>query len=143
MSTAERIKHLRLSKNLKQSELAEKSGISRVAIGNYERGDRTPNIEILLKIAKALDVYVTDLLELNEALTNTSAIQRLLEKYNYKVHQFDENGYEKIKILNDHDTVTIMLKSEFINLGFQLVSSIENFEKLQLKDFLEFYNNPK
>lgn len=143
MSTAERIKHLRLSKNLKQSELAEKSGISRVAIGNYERGDRTPNIEILLKIAKALDVYVTDLLELNEALTNTAAIQRLLEKYNYKVHQFDENGYEKIKILNDHDTVTIMLKSEFINLGFQLVSSIENFEKLQLKNFLEFYNNPK
>lgn len=37
-------------------DLAEKSGISRVMIGKYERGEAVPSIEAAKKIAKALDV---------------------------------------------------------------------------------------
>lgn len=59
------IKKLRKEKDMKQSELAEKAGISRVAIGNYERNVRIPNAEILLKIANALDVNVSVLLGLS------------------------------------------------------------------------------
>jgi len=54
---------MRLEKNLKQSELAEMAKISRVAIGNYERGTREPTATILNKIATALGVTINDLVE--------------------------------------------------------------------------------
>lgn len=58
----ENIKRYRLEKSLTQKELAEKSGITRESIGNYERGDRTPPADILNKIALALDVTTDDLI---------------------------------------------------------------------------------
>lgn len=63
MNIGEKIKKIRIAKNMKQSDLAEKVGISRVAIGNYERGDRIPKVEIAQKIANALDVSILDILE--------------------------------------------------------------------------------
>ena len=61
MNIGENIKKYRIEKNLKQSELAERAGISRVAIGNYERGDRTPNIDAVGKIANALEIPMKEL----------------------------------------------------------------------------------
>lgn len=51
-----RIKKLRTEKGLKQSDLAEKAKISRVAVGNYERNERQPTIDIASRIAAALGV---------------------------------------------------------------------------------------
>ncbi|MGV8983999.1 helix-turn-helix domain-containing protein [Clostridium sp.] len=63
MSLGINIKKMRLEKNLKQSELAKMAKISRVAIGNYERGTRDPTATILNKIATALGVTINDLVE--------------------------------------------------------------------------------
>lgn len=68
MDIGERIKKIRTDKKMKQSDLAEKSGLSRVAIGNYERGDRTPNIETLKKIADALDTALVDIIGMDKLL---------------------------------------------------------------------------
>lgn len=62
MTTGEKIKRFRVLKGLKQAELAKMAGVSRVAIGNYERGDRIPNIEIARKIAEALDVSISEII---------------------------------------------------------------------------------
>lgn len=78
MSIGSNIKKFRLKQKLKQSELAEKAGISRVAIGNYERDERTPNAEILLKIAKALDVTLSELMDLTPNI-NDALLQELKE----------------------------------------------------------------
>lgn len=61
MSFGERMKQIRQNKGMTQNQLAVKANISRVAIGNYERGDRQPNIDITKKIADALGVPVADL----------------------------------------------------------------------------------
>ncbi|SEB38752.1 DNA-binding transcriptional regulator, XRE-family HTH domain [Tenacibaculum sp. MAR_2009_124] len=53
-----RITTLRKKLNLSQSELAKKVEVSRTIIGNYERNENTPSIEILLKIAKIFNVSV-------------------------------------------------------------------------------------
>ena len=53
-----RITTLRKKFNLSQSELAKKVEVSRTIIGNYERNENTPSIEILLKIAKIFNVSV-------------------------------------------------------------------------------------
>lgn len=56
MDFASRLKNIRLEKGLKREDLALKLETSAAIIGRYERGDRTPSIEIAQKIANALDV---------------------------------------------------------------------------------------
>ncbi len=56
------IRTLRKEKGLTLEELAKMSGVSRVAINRYELGDRVPNVTIAVKLAKALDCTVDDLL---------------------------------------------------------------------------------
>ncbi len=46
-----------------QEDLAEKVGVSRVYIGYVEQGRNTPSLEILDKIAKALKVRLSDIIE--------------------------------------------------------------------------------
>ncbi len=106
MNIGEKIKQIRISKNLKQSELAEKSGLSRVAIGNYERGDRNPHIETLNKIAIALNVDLNDLLELNIVLSQKiiSYLERSMLKtvdYENISKTLSENLGIDYKLLND------------------------------------------
>jgi transcriptional regulator with XRE-family HTH domain len=56
MKTSKIISDTREAKGWNQSELAEKSGVSRVMIGKYERGEAVPSIDAAKKIADALDV---------------------------------------------------------------------------------------
>jgi transcriptional regulator with XRE-family HTH domain len=56
MNFASRLKNIRLEKGLKREDLALKLETSAAIIGRYERGDRTPSIEIAQKIANALEV---------------------------------------------------------------------------------------
>jgi transcriptional regulator with XRE-family HTH domain len=56
MNIEKRIAELREQKGWSQSELEEKSGVSRVMIGKYERGDASPSIDAAKKIADAFGV---------------------------------------------------------------------------------------
>lgn len=56
MNTGKIISDLRSRKDWSQSDLAEKSGISRVMIGKYERSEAVPSIEAAIKIAQAFEV---------------------------------------------------------------------------------------
>lgn len=62
----ENIKKIRLKRGWTQKQLAEKSGVTRESIGNYERNDRTPPADILNDIAKALSVPVGELLGMDK-----------------------------------------------------------------------------
>lgn len=65
MTLGEQILKIRKRKKLSQDTLAEKIGISRVAIGNYERGDRSPTAEVIVELAKGLEVSADILLGIN------------------------------------------------------------------------------
>ena len=58
MTSGQKIKKLRQSRNLSQKELGIMSGLSEPAIRNYELGNRTPSAQQLEKIASALNVSV-------------------------------------------------------------------------------------
>lgn len=58
MNYGERLKELRLSKDLKQSDLAAILEISTSAIGSYERCERQPTFELLHKYAKLFNVSI-------------------------------------------------------------------------------------
>jgi transcriptional regulator with XRE-family HTH domain len=56
MSIEKRIAQLREEKNWSQSELEDKSGVSRVMIGKYERGEASPSVDAAKRIADAFGV---------------------------------------------------------------------------------------
>ncbi|HEX3016767.1 MAG TPA: helix-turn-helix transcriptional regulator [Caproicibacter sp.] len=56
MTIGERIKSFRSLKQLTQKALAERSGVSEIAIKKYESGERTPKPAQLKKIAQALNL---------------------------------------------------------------------------------------
>lgn len=62
-SLAEKIKSAREGLGLTQTRLAEKANIAQSIISDVEQGGRMPRIDTLIKIAKALDTTVSELLE--------------------------------------------------------------------------------
>lgn len=60
------IKNIRKSKKITRENLSLELGISVHTLSKYEQGQREPNIEMLNKIAKALDINVSDLISRKE-----------------------------------------------------------------------------
>lgn len=58
MNYGERLKQLRLSKDLKQSDLAAILDVSTSAVGSYERCERQPTFSLLHKYAKYFNVSI-------------------------------------------------------------------------------------
>ncbi len=69
MTFGEKLKTVRLSLNLSQSELAEKTGISERSLYTYEQTGIMPRSNNLRKLAEALNVSVSYLLDEEETDT--------------------------------------------------------------------------
>ena len=59
---AKNIRDLRSQKNMTQDELAEKLFVTRQTVSNYETGKSRPDVEMLTRIAEALDTDVNSLI---------------------------------------------------------------------------------
>lgn len=67
MSTAETVKKIRINMCLEQDQFAQRIGVSKSAICNYERGIRTPRLSIIKKMRElakenGMDFSVEDFL---------------------------------------------------------------------------------
>jgi len=58
-----RIQKLRKKKGLTQEDLADEIGVDRSYMGFVERGERNPTLDKLAKIAKALQVKLSELFD--------------------------------------------------------------------------------
>ena len=58
-----RLKVIREQRNITQAQLAEKIGVSRSHIAKIENNDTDGSVAVLTKLAAALGVKVTDLLD--------------------------------------------------------------------------------
>lgn len=63
MSLGERMKQMRVRKNMTQDALAEAAGITKASVSNYERNQRQPQYPAVQAIANALGVSVSELFE--------------------------------------------------------------------------------
>ena len=73
-----KITQLRKKNSWSQEELAKQIGSSRIMIGKYERGENSPSIEVLVRLAKIFDVSIDYLIgEGANAAYNKDMIKRL------------------------------------------------------------------
>lgn len=122
MKLGTRIKNIRESKGLTRNELAHKIGVTDVSIYRYENNKREPKIETLKKIAAALNVPLTDLM-------------------NDSLHHFAiASAYEHsraISDINNNHTDSFDIKKELIDMVNK-----ETNESLEYIDNLSnFYTN--
>ena len=57
-----RLKQARLQKGMSHDVLAQKAGVSRPAISHIENGKRKPSLILCIKLARALDVKLSDII---------------------------------------------------------------------------------
>lgn len=105
---AERVSILMEKHNLNQSQLAKKADITEAAISNYLKGVRTPNSDVLLRIANVLNTSTDYLLGNSNTDTNNSElnyIQRNLNKLNPEQLKKAENLLKTVfdDIWNDEE----------------------------------------
>ena len=78
-----KIKEIRKRKKISQEKLAEMISMNGRSIMRLENMQNTPTLETLLKIAKALDVSITDLFQteyLQDKKTIISAVNDIMDK---------------------------------------------------------------
>ena len=60
----QRLRELRIARNLTQGELADRCGSNRPFISNLERGVKVPSLTMVLRLATALQCAVYDLVDI-------------------------------------------------------------------------------
>lgn len=108
MSIGSRIKESRIQLGLTQEELAEKIGVTKGAIANYENEVSTPKIELMYKLFEALHcdanyLYQDDMATDPPTLVCSPQEQILVQGY----RQLSEQGKQAIE-----STITALLKAQ-------------------------------
>ena len=80
----EKIRILRQSRGLSQEKLGFKAGLNTSFIGQVERGEKSPTIISLEKIANALDVQLKELFQFDEDVSSV-ADMTFIEKITYEL----------------------------------------------------------
>lgn len=141
INISKNIKKLRIEKGLTQQELADKSNISRVAIGNYERGDRIPDFVKVNQIADALGCSLMDLCGNNITSMKDEDVDFLYpsEILNLK-KLFESIGYELIDgytILNDkRELILSCSEKDLIEYSSKIINSTKDFLAITIKHLL-------
>ena len=55
----QKLKQVRINSKISQEELAEKVGVTRQTIRNWENGDYIPNVTELIKLCNVLKIKIT------------------------------------------------------------------------------------
>ena len=92
-----RIKHLRQERGLSQEALSEKVGISSKYISSIERGKENPTLDIIIKLASALQVEIEDVFKISHEESNPKKLREII---NHLLADAEENKLQLVvKIL--------------------------------------------
>lgn len=126
MYLAQNLRYLREQKGFNQKELSDVLGMSQAAIGNWESGSRTPEIETIIELAKLFDVTIDEIVLKNLVPPTpryASNLKFLRNKYGMKqedigkllgVGQREVSKYEKGE--REISVVKLMILADFFGL---------------------------
>ncbi len=108
LSIGRNIRKYRMAQNLRQEDLAEKTGLSVNYIGAIERGEKLPSLETFIDIANTLNVSADMLLcdVLNESYTIKNSL--LAEKLEGIKRADREKIYDVIDTMIRHSEKEMM-----------------------------------
>ncbi len=109
LNIGSKIIQLRKDNNLSQSQLANKIGVSRTIVGNYERGTNSPSVEILLKIANTFNVSVDFII----GESNLSSYDKEILKRIEDIEKLDEETKKNLFFLIDNVIQNFKTKQAF------------------------------
>lgn len=101
MILSEKIKELRLEKEMTQEELAEKIGVARWSVTQYENGNRVPRKSTIERIAAVLDINPATLSDDTAELhTDEEIIERYGATIKDKYGEEAKKGFRKMVLNN-------------------------------------------
>lgn len=81
----ERIKKIRITLGLSTIKMAEKLGIPSRTLGGYERGERTPSIELLAQLYKVFNININWFVSGEGEMINPPKYDDIEDKINQQV----------------------------------------------------------
>lgn len=155
MSVAENIKRIRKKRGFTQKELGNLCGINEANIRKYENDRQNPKIETLQKIANALRVNITELLDLPQLQDHLEDTLFYLTDMNSEgqdirniVSMIEDLGFEYIasseddKVILYHKHTDTKLQQYFYVSLKDINKIIEEYEEVK-RDILEEYEKAK
>ncbi len=101
MNIGARIRDARQRRRLSQGELADRADINRTYLSQLENGRSSPTLEVLERIARALDV------ETAELISETQAAREPLPRYESVV---EEPAYEGLREFLEDERTRLLMK---------------------------------
>lgn len=133
MSIGENIRKFRKAKGMTQAELGAKLNVTQQMIGQYENDKNSPQMSTLQKISVALEVAVSDLLDISDYLDGvksdikkTTSFYDYLDLLGYSIGQDEHTNYQMH--IKETDTY-ITLNSNDIKILEELEQSTYNVIK--------------
>lgn len=96
MLLSQRLKELRLQRDLTQEELALRLPINRGTYAHYELGKRQPDLETLIRIAQFYDVSTDYLLGLTDLSSSVRSIVHFIQSRPEEYPELSERGTEQV-----------------------------------------------
>lgn len=109
MDIGSKITELRKQHNLSQTELAKKIDASRTIVGNYERNENTPSIDMILKLAKVFNVSVDFLVGEGQLANYDKEVLKRMED----IENLDNDTKSKLFFLIDNVVQNFKTKQAF------------------------------
>lgn len=88
MTIGENIRQARKKAGLTQRQLAEKSGVATITLQQYERGVREPKLDTIAKIARAMNLFASDLISGDQWQNVDMTFTDTTERYGQETPQY-------------------------------------------------------
>lgn len=124
-----RIRDLRENKDLTQKELSEMIGLTPKMISFYENAQRTPPIDVLMKLAKIFNVSVDYLIgnHISDSSKNITIQEQNLLQYYRAFSNDDKSAENKLGPITKYFPNAVILTDEETDL-------LEYYNELSVKD---------
>lgn len=128
----QRIKEIRIAKELTQQELADRLSIKRETINNVENGRQKPTIELLIKLSSEVNMSLDEILQVETTLKNEEIGQLISAT---ETHISGE-GLEKIR----QYIAALEAERDQVRKDYQILSERHEAILAQLEDFRQKFS---
>lgn len=138
MNIGENIQNLRVAKGLLQADIAERIGMDKSTYSRIEKKGNKIDFEEILKISKALDVTVFELI----TATKDDKTLQLESKLSEIENELQQTEREKSLIItNCLDFINSSVEHKFCDSYFKLFKQKKVFEDLVYTELQQIYEN--